>query len=319
MNVEELKIGVFSDVHLDIVQDGDERLNEFQARAIEEDVDFLMCVGDFSYPEDTSRCDCPWEKMPINLKNAYLQPTTVQKIELVKQYHRFLKPTYHTLGNHDLDFSEKTAAVDLYQMPGPYYSFECKGWNFIVLDTNFFKDETGAMRDYSYGNYFGHARGAYLPQEQLVWLEKELQSRPSPTIVFSHQPFIDNQRAIDNADEFFNLIKKYPQVKLCINGHTHIDQLVQHEGVWFLTINSMSNYWIGEEFMRKRYSEEIEEQFPNLKYTIPYKDPLYTFITLNAEGAYIKGKDGQFVPPGPKEMGLSETLITASIKDVRVS
>lgn len=314
MSVAELKFGVFTDVHLDIVHDGDKRLAEFYAEANREDVDFLMCVGDFSYPEDTSRCDCPWERMPINLQNAQLQPTKVPKIELVQQYHRFPKPTFHTLGNHDLDFCEKSAAVELYKMPHTYYSFRNKGWNFIVLDTNFFiDDETGAMRDYSYGNYFGHTRGAYLPQEQLTWLQQELQAHTCPTLIFSHQPFIDRQRSVDNADQFFELIKQHPHVKLCINGHTHIDQLIRHNGVWFLTINSMSNFWVGEEYMRKRYSEEIEEQFPNLKYTIPYKDSLYTFITLTSKGAQIKEKIGRFVPPGPEEMGLSQASITSSI------
>ena len=66
----------------------------------------------------------------------------------------------------------------------------------------------------------------------------------------------------------------------------------------------MSNYWLGEEYLHIRYSEEINERYPWIKYTAPYKDALYGLITLEPEGAMqIEGVKSEFVGPSPWELG----------------
>jgi len=137
-------------------------------------------------------------------------------------------------------------------------------------------------------------------------------------IIFSHQPLNEVPRGIKNADELSNLFIKAnrsgKKVRLCINGHTHVDRLECDKGVYYYTLNSMSNHWIGTKFAKHRFSDEIEEAFPNLQYTFPYKSPLYAVVELNSKGAYIKGKSGEFIKPSPLDMGCDVDL-SASIKD----
>ena len=316
MHYNNVKFGIFTDLHLDIMHDGRVRLNEFINQMEKENVDFIIQLGDFCYPEDTSKCLCSEKNLPVNLKNAMLIPVDVPKIELLKKFNQFSKPHYHVLGNHELDFCSKKQAMKLYGMDKRYYSFTCKGWKFLVLDGNNFKTETGEFRDYYYGDYFDSKDLPYIDSKQMNWIEKELFSDEMPVIVFSHQPLNVGSRGIKNADELSDLFckvnKNGKRVLLCINGHTHVDVYTEWNGVGYYTLNSMSNHWIGTKFVQNRFSDEIEAAFPNLKYTFPYQNPLYAIVELNNKGAYVEGKTGEFIKPGPTDMGCNEEL-SASI------
>ena len=115
-------------------------------------------------------------------------------------------------------------------------------------------------------------------------------------------------------DLFDNVNKNGKRVYLCINGHTHVDVYTECNGVGYYTLNSMSNHWIGKDFAKHRFSNEIESSFPNLQYTFPYKKPLYAVVELDSKRAYIKGKTGEFFEPGPVDMGCKQEL-SASIRD----
>ena len=65
----------------------------------------------------------------------------------------------------------------------------------------------------------------------------------------------------------------------------------------------MSNMWVDEEFEAKRFSPETEEKYPNVRYTIPYKDPIYAIITLDDDGFSVCGVESQYIAPGPEELG----------------
>ena len=316
MHYNNVKFGIFTDLHLDIMHDGRVRLNEFINQMEKENVDFIIQLGDFCYPEDTSKCLCSEKNLPVNLKNAMLIPVDVPKIELLKKFNQFSKPHYHVLGNHELDFCSKKQAMKLYGMDKRYYSFTCKGWKFLVLDGNNFKTEAGEFRDYYYGDYFDSKDLPYIDSKQMNWIEKELFSDEMPVIVFSHQPLNVGSRGIKNADElsdlFYKVNKNGKRVLLCINGHTHVDVYTEWNGVGYYTLNSMSNHWIGTKFVQNRFSDEIEAAFPNLKYTFPYQNPLYAIVELNNKGAYVEGKTGEFIKPGPTDMGCNEEL-SASI------
>lgn len=318
MHYNNVRFGIFTDLHLDIMHDGRARLNAFIDQMEKENVDFIIQLGDFCYPEDTSKCLCSEENLPVNLKNAMTTPIDVPKIELLEKFNHFSKPHYHVLGNHELDFCSKKQAMKLYGMENRFYSFTCKGWKFIVLDGNNFKTESGEFKDYYYGDYFDSKDLPYIDPEQMSWLEKELFSNEMPVVIFSHQPLNKSSRGIKNADElldlFDNVNKNGKRVYLCINGHTHVDVYTECNGVGYYTLNSMSNHWIGKNFAKHRFSNEIESSFPNLQYTFPYKKPLYAVVELDSKRAYIKGKTGEFFEPGPVDMGCKQEL-SASIRD----
>ena len=67
----------------------------------------------------------------------------------------------------------------------------------------------------------------------------------------------------------------------------------------------MSCYWVGGAYTcHGIYGDEIDEKYPNIKYTIPYEGPVYAMITLDENGAMIRGTRSTFQGPTPEERGL---------------
>ncbi len=312
----EIKFAAMADIHLDIMHDGEERLNAFLKAADNADVDFVIHLGDFAYPNDTSDCNCPYDEMPENLKYAYTQPSTVDKEAILKKYNRFHRPTYHTMGNHDFDFLSHEDTCKMYEIENGYYSFHMGGWHFIVVDGNYYRDEEGNYHHYCKADYF-YRDIPYVDPMQLKWIENELMDGDEPVVMFSHQPLFDYNGGIKNYKEFGEVIAKARArgkiVRLCINGHLHVDDLDEVDGTLYYNLNSTSCMWVGEgEMERARYSPEIEKEFPNLKYVIPYEKPVYSIITINDEGISVEGVDGRYVQPGPKSIGYKDLISPSS-------
>ncbi|MCK5209514.1 MAG: metallophosphoesterase, partial [Cyclobacteriaceae bacterium] len=62
--------------------------------------------------------------------------------------------------------------------------------------------------------------------------------------------------------------------------------------------------WLGDEYEYIRYSEEVDKEYKWIKFTAPYKDPLFTIVEISTEG-YINmsGKYSSYVGPSPWELG----------------
>ena len=308
--VEKIRFGVMADIHLDIMHDGKRRMTAFLEEMKKQDVDFIIQLGDFTYPEDTSRCDCPVDKMPVNIKSAYQQKTPAETVGVLRMFNAFEKPKYHVFGNHDFDFISCKDAVTMFEAKGNYYSFHQNGWHFIVLDGNYMKDKNGEYQHYEYGQYF-YQDLPWLPPKELEWLRGELETSTEPIVMFSHQPLFEIFGCVKNYREFQDLVAEYKakgkDIRMCLNGHLHIDQLDEVNGVLYYNVNSMSNQWVDLKYEYKgRYSEKLEEKFPNLRYTIPFQKPLWAIVTLDEEGVKVEGKKGKFVYPGPKQIGFEE-------------
>lgn len=313
-----LTFGLFSDLHLDIMQDGGERLETFLADCLERKVDFVISAGDFTYPEETGRCDCAPRQLPVNLKNAMVCPSPVPKSRILAQYAGFPLPHYHTLGNHEMDFCTKEEAVELLGMPGRYYDFIAKGWHFLVLDTNHYRDAEGKICGYCRGDYFGRPRGHWLDGEQLAWLEERLRVCPEPAVLVSHHPLYPrlSGSGLQNYDAFRRVLGAAGgRVRMCIYGHCHVDEYAWRDGVLHYCINSISNHWAGESYACRRFDPDTEERFPNLRYTFPYRGPVYAMVTLDENGAHIRGRRSSFVPPGPEELNYTAAKVTAAVED----
>ena len=307
--MREIKIAVMADVHLDIAKDGEKRVDEFLRVAKEENVDFMMHLGDFAYPNDTSKTKCPLETMPNNVRNAYLLPSYVDKEAILEKYNNFGIPAYHTMGNHDFDFLEPEDALRMYGIPNGYYSFHVNGWHFIVLDGNYFKNEDGSYEHYDCGQYFYHDL-PYLTPKQLSWLEEELKTSDEPAVMFSHQALFDYAGGIKDLPEFERIIKEAKargkEIRMCLSGHMHLDDLDLVDGTYYHNVASLFGFWVGENFQAKHYCDATEEKFPNLRYNVIYAKPLYSIITMNDEGFSIKGVDGYYVQPGPTKRGVKK-------------
>ncbi len=275
---ETIEFGLIADVHKDVMHDADERLQAFIASANKKELDFILQLGDFCRPYD-------YNKPFLNIWNGYKGEK------------------YHVLGNHDTDGGFTRDETKAYwSMPKNYYSFDKKGIHFIVLDGN----------DANPKPWSGYNR--YIGDEQKRWLIRDLKKTDKPTVIFSHQSLeleydgVANMKEIREIIESTNKEAGFKKVMCCISGHTHTDYMTQINGVYYVQINSASYRWVGGEHKVIRYSNEIDEKYEWIKYTIPYKDPLFTFVKIKDNCIIIEPKKTKFVGPGPKEMNLPKTL-----------
>lgn len=293
-NNNQLTFLVGTDIHADIIHDELSRLSDFVIAAEEKDVDFIIELGDF--------CQAiPDNKQFLDIWNSYVGSD------------------FHVLGNHDMDLNSKEQYLAYTGMVNNYYSFDLKGFHFIVLDPNYFETDDGFI-DYKNGNYYAHgSRRCNIPPDQLEWLKKDLQEDDSPCIVFSHQGLLE-KGSVRNKEEVRAILENSERVIVAFSGHAHSDYYEEINGIHYLIINSMSDIWVGEKYMNEsRFSKEINELNPSLKYTIPYTEPLFATVSVGKGKISITGVTGDFFKPGPGESGIPDIIYdlpaTASIKD----
>ncbi len=164
---------------------------------------------------------------------------------------------YHTLGNHDIFgiYPESgTAPTDpLYGKKlfadrfGPtFYSFDHKGYHFIVLD--------------SVGITPNHGYEARIDQDQLDWLAADLnrQRAGTPIIVTTHIPLVTavssyapigpktpEHVAFINGPAAIKLFEGH-NVLAVLQGHTHVNERVEWHGVPYITSGAVcGNWWHG--------------------------------------------------------------------------
>ncbi|AVX31344.1 Outer membrane protein assembly factor BamB [Carboxydocella thermautotrophica] len=151
-------------------------------------LDFVIHMGDMTEK------GLAWEI------NAYRQAVSPLKV-----------PLYNALGNHDSRWSDQTKPVwaRLFGQGGKsYYSFDYKGYHFIILDSAI----PGATH--------GHIDGP-----QLSWLQADLArlAPGTPVLVFSHHPLAFSNRFIDNEDQVLEILQGYNVLAYFAgHGHSHL-------------------------------------------------------------------------------------------------
>ena len=274
-NSEKLRVGLIADLHNDIMHDGEDRLSAFLKTATSNKSDFIMQMGDFCVPKE-------------------------QNEKLIQLWNTYQNPSYHILGNHDTDggFIRKQT-MKFWGMESRYYSFDSYGYHFVILDGN----------DPNPKPWSGYHR--YIDQDQQNWLKQDLEKTKLHAFIFSHQTLENEEGGVANFTEIRRILEEanknagMTKVVACFSGHHHTDYMTDINGIYYIQINSASYRWVGDDYQHVRYSKEIDEAYPWIKYTIPYKDPLFTFLDIDPVGELrIKARSTEFVGPGPKEMGM---------------
>jgi 3',5'-cyclic AMP phosphodiesterase CpdA len=227
----EMRFGIVTDSHF---ADADPLMNRYFRESIdkmtecvelmnEQKVDFLIELGDFK-DQNTP----PLEEKTI----SYLQA-------IERSFQKFNGPTYHVLGNHDMDsiskkqFLENVTNTDV-PSGSTYYSFDRKGIHFVVLDAEFLAD--GA--DYDHGNYQWNE--AYVSEAELDWLRKDLAGTTLPSIVFSHQQLGGlGMTDINNAGDVRKILQESGHVLAGFDGHNHNGGHNIIEGIHYYTLKAM--------------------------------------------------------------------------------
>lgn len=164
--------------------------------------------------------------------------------EIESIFKSFNGPSYHVLGNHDMDCITKEEflahTTNTPRTSGrAHYSFAVKGYRCVVLDANFNPDG----EPYARGNF--DWRSATIPASQLEWLEEELtKHRQQPTLIFIHQMLdsfstVSRNLCVDNADEVRAILERHKQVRAVFQGHHHPGHCSRHKGIDYITFNGM--------------------------------------------------------------------------------
>jgi 3',5'-cyclic AMP phosphodiesterase CpdA len=169
----------------------------------------------------------------------------------------FNMPVFNTIGNHEIfgiydksgvprdhpEFGEKMYEKRLGER---YYSFDFKGWHFMVLDGI---EDTGESR------YIGK-----IDSVQMEWIRNDLQKIDPdiPIAVSVHIPFITvatqlergvlepngTGTVINNANEVLSLFDDH-NLKLVLQGHLHYLEEIIVDGTHFITGGAVSARWWG--------------------------------------------------------------------------
>ncbi len=269
-----LRLALISDVHQDVMHDGPARLEVFLAKAREWKVDGIMEMGDFCTPKPENRA-------------------------FADLFEGFEGPKFHIIGNHEMDGGfKREQVVEYHKMPGRYYSFDLGGIHGVVLDGN----------DVPAGHKGGYP--SFIADDQIAWLEADLAKTELPVFVFSHQSLerptcIGSQEKVRGVIEAAKRGDGSRKVAACLNGHFHLDHAREIGGIPYIHINSASYYWVGGDFKRKRYAEEVHAKHPSIENTAPYRDAVFTLLEVDfAKGRFtLAGMKSEWVGPSPQEMG----------------
>ncbi|NKI27485.1 hypothetical protein HCG49_13025 [Arenibacter sp. 6A1] len=80
--------------------------------------------------------------------------------------------------------------------------------------------------------------------------------------------------------------------------------MTQINDIYYLPIYSASYYWLGGDYKTVRFSEAVDKTQPWIKYTVQYKDSLFTFMTIKNNKIILEPRKTEFVGPGPDELGM---------------
>jgi 3',5'-cyclic AMP phosphodiesterase CpdA len=165
-------------------------------------------------------------------------------------------PVYNTVGNHEVygwhrneegieehpEFGKKMYEE---RMGERFYSFDHKGWHFIVLDAIYRGED---------GHYMGK-----IDQEQIDWLKTDLEKvdAKTPLAMSVHIPFITaatqlmegshatypDGRVISNSLEVLTLFREH-NLRLVLQGHLHfLEDIYLQNRIHFITAGAVCGRW----------------------------------------------------------------------------
>ncbi len=274
-----VKVGIITDLHQDIMHDGVTRMKAFLQHMRRVRPDAILQMGDFAVPGDKNK----------------------EVIDLFNQGHN---RRLHVIGNHDTDSGfTKEQCISTWGMTNRYYTQQVDDITFIVLDGN---DKPSTYKS-------GYP--AYIGEEQRVWLKEQLQQIKGPIVVVSHQP-LAGPVAVDNAVEIQDILSTAAdKILVAINGHTHIDAQYQVKDIYYVHLNSASYFWIGGKFAHNSYPKDIIQAHPLIASTCPYKDPLFTTMTIDPLRSLItfEGRKTDWVGQSPEALGYNGDYLPETI------
>ena len=156
-------------------------------------------------------------------------------------------PIYPVVGNHDLICMEPDHILESWRryehLEGQptlgeghlYYAFHQGGWDFVVLHS---RERTK--------NY------VWMDLAQIKWLERTLEAARGPVVVVVHHPLAEQDCSgnlwfedhphlalVREGPHIRRLLAQSGKVKLVLNGHMHFNRVTVHQGIPYVTVQSL--------------------------------------------------------------------------------
>lgn len=267
-----IQLGVIADLHGGLADDAELRLDAFLNAMEHRKCDALIQMGDFAFP---------------NPKHQ----------SYADKFNAAHDNTIHVIGNHEFDFGlTRKDCVKAWGIEAAYYAQDLDCLKLLVLDGN---EKGSPIYKGGYPSFIG--------KRQIAWLDEQLKESDKPVLVLSHQP-LAGQYAIDNATEIQKLLAGHKdKIVLCLNGHTHVDSLLQVEGVNYLHVNSASYYWVGGKTRMAYYREPL--------FTTITIDPVKQIVSVEGKASAWKGDSPMAIDYFGSDSAPPETIVVPAIRE----
>lgn len=224
------KIAFLSDVHIAPAYTYDvfrRKMTKYALPCIRSFLDRIASQGDFSFAVQLGDL----------IQDADRDTDRIHYQKGAALLSRCVVPVHHLAGNHDTANLSPDEIASILNRKGLYYSFDHGAHHFIFLHTCVPDPETSPR--------------IIIPEEQMAWLEKDLDQTDKPTTVFCHHSLADQDLTgnpwfartpeeclVENRKEVRQLLKHSGRVIAVVNGHLHWNHTDWHDGIPFLTVQS---------------------------------------------------------------------------------
>ena len=250
-----LTVAHLTDVHIRGNDNVPDRAKKCLAEVLKHKVDFILNGGDSIHDA------------------SYDSVVRDQVTEQWAVWDKFIGATdldvYSCIGNHDPWWKAPAETDEMYgipyvvkrlKIPSNYYSFNKKGWHFIVLDGNYSSTKLGP--------------------EQMNWLAQELETLKTntPVLLMSHYPILtvtstwEGGQHGDHKELKALFYKHRDKVKVCLSGHQHLLDRAWYNGVDYFCNGAMSGFWWGKGDAKSASSFYYQETPPGYAILRLYED-----------------------------------------------
>jgi predicted phosphodiesterase len=223
-NGSSVRFGILTDVHFaDISPQGNRYYQESPAK-MREGIDLFNQVKPDFVVELGDYIDAA-EDVETELKHL---------LTIEKEFARFDGPRHYVLGNHCVWTLNKNLFLENSGALEPYYSFDVNGFHFVVLDACYRADGV------PYGEKNFHWTDAEIPAPERAWLAEDLEKTTLPAVVFVHHRLdADPPYGVKSAEAVRKILQKSEKVLAVFQGHNHINEHQQIEGIHYCTLQAL--------------------------------------------------------------------------------
>lgn len=179
--------------------------------------------------------------------------------DILPVFNKLKGQKYVVLGNHEFSVvpEKKNAVPAKLELESRYYSFSKKGWRFVFLDGQDLSVMANQQESEAYqrsqkmldslkkaGGKNAQTWNGGLSKKQLSWLKNQIaeaDKQNEKVAIFCHFPIYPegSRHNLWNDQEVLNIIRKYDNVELYMNGHNHAGGDVIYNGTYYLTLKGM--------------------------------------------------------------------------------